>query len=170
MAKLSAGWKNAVPGFGVTAVVPAAIRSQSSVPVKAEDAVLGVENHLPSGGRDFRRRLGDAEAEVGARAVFDVLRRAPCDMWRGKVRGHAAASGYRRLQMDADLEPFRGGFTDPACLGPVPHDAPANPHPFDRHIHPFAEGGDLRHQTSRQPGLEQRHEKALCRWQGGAFR
>ena len=32
MAKLSAWWKKAAPGFSVTAFLPALIRSQSSVP------------------------------------------------------------------------------------------------------------------------------------------
>ena len=61
------------------------------------------------------------------------------------------ASGWMSI-----LNPFGAVSQTRPALSRSPSTRRPTPHPFDRHIHAFAEGRDLRHQTSRQPGHEKR--------------
>ena len=84
IAKESADEKNEAPGTTVTVSLPALMRSGSTsalgrVGPHAEDAVLGLEDHLHPRRDEVRDERRHADAEVHVHPVAQLLRGAPDD-------------------------------------------------------------------------------------------
>ena len=47
---------------------------------ETQNPVFGVIGHVAAFGLEFGDHLGEADAEVNVSSVFDILRRAPCDL------------------------------------------------------------------------------------------
>lgn len=98
MAKLSAWWKKAAPGFqrhgllaGIDEVpVLFAFRRRFA---EVQDTVFGVEDRLTAGRLVTRHHFRKADAEIDVSAVLDVLRRAPGDLGVGKLDVFAGVDG-----------------------------------------------------------------------------